>query len=209
MAEIAVVDYGAGNLTSVSKALELVGARVSVTAEPGVIKNADGIVLPGVGAFGDAVNRLWELGIIPVMEEKVKNRTPFLGICLGFQLLFTESEEKGRYLGFNWLQGRVKRFRHDLKVPHVGWNQVDISKANPLLEGIPDHTFFYFVHSYYVEPEEGGIISARTQYGKNFVSMIHRDNIFGVQFHPEKSGDIGQVVLKNFFRCITSGGEIC
>lgn len=203
MADIAVIDYGAGNLTSVRKALELTGARVAVTADGDTIKAADAIVLPGVGAFGDAVGRLRQLDIIPVMDRKVQEGTPFLGICLGFQLLFTESEEEGHHRGFNWLPGRVRRFAGNLKVPHVGWSRVKLERPNPLFQGIPDRTFFYFVHSYYVVPEEEGLISARTEYGGDFVSMINRDNIFAVQFHPEKSGDIGQVVLRNFYRQVS------
>lgn len=208
MTTVAVIDYGAGNLTSVSKALELTGARVTVTSTAGEIESADAVVLPGVGAFGDAARRLRERGIIPVMARAVnEGKKPFLGICLGFQLIFTESEEEGHHLGFNWMRGRVRRFRQNLKVPHVGWNRVEFSNPNPLLAGVPDGSFFYFVHSYYVDPENQGYISTRTDYGGRFVSMVRRENIFAMQFHPEKSGDIGQVVLRNFFQYISEGGD--
>jgi len=208
MTTVAVIDYGAGNLTSVRKALELTGARVTVTAAAGEIESADALVLPGVGAFGDAAGRLRELGIIPVIARAVnEGKKPFLGICLGFQLLFTESEEEGRHQGFNWLQGRVRRFGGNLKVPHVGWSRVEIAAPNPLLAGVPDGSFFYFVHSYYVDPDDRDYISTRTDYGGQFVSMVRRENIFAMQFHPEKSGDIGQVVLMNFFRYISEGGD--
>ena len=207
--KIAVVDYGAGNLTSVSKALELTGAEVAVTSEGKTIEKADGVVLPGVGSFGDAINRLRDLGLIPVLEGGFRKNKPFLGICLGFQMLFTESEEEGRHLGFNWFPGRVKRFRHDLKIPQVGWNRVRSVKETPLLKGVPDRSFFYFVHSYYVDPEEDGIVAARTDYGGDFVSMIQHGNIFAMQFHPEKSGDIGQLVLRNFYQLVRSETGRC
>lgn len=209
MANIAVIDYGAGNLTSVSKALELTGAEVAVTSEAKTIEKADGVVLPGVGSFGDAINRLRDLGLIPVLEGGFRKNKPFLGICLGFQMLFTESEEEGRHLGFNWFPGRVKRFRHDLKIPQVGWNRVRSVKETPLLKGVPDRSFFYFVHSYYVDPEEDGIVAARTDYGGDFVSMIQHGNIFAMQFHPEKSGDIGQLVLRNFYQLVRSETGRC
>lgn len=207
--KIAVVDYGAGNLTSVSKALELTGAEVAVTSEGNIIEKADGVVLPGVGSFGDAINHLRDLGLVPVLEGGFRQNKPFLGICLGFQMLFTESEEEGYHPGFNWFRGRVKRFQHELKIPQVGWNRVRQVKENPLLQGVPDQSFFYFVHSYYVDPEEEGIVAARTDYGGDFVSMIRHGNIFAMQFHPEKSGDIGQLVLRNFYQLVLSEAGRC
>ena len=207
--KIAVIDYGAGNLTSVSKALELTGAEVAVTSEGKIIEKADGVVLPGVGSFGDAINRLRDLGLIQVLESGLRQNKPFLGICLGFQMLFTESEEEGRHPGLNWFRGRVKRFQHGLKIPQVGWNRVRSVKENPLLAGVPDQSFFYFVHSYYVDPEEDGIVAARTDYGGDFVSMIQHGNIFAMQFHPEKSGDIGQLVLRNFYQLVLSETGRC
>jgi len=209
MAKIAVVDYGAGNLTSVSKALELTGAEVTVTSEGKIIEKADGVVLPGVGSFGDAINRLRDLGLVPVLEDGFRKNKPFLGICLGFQMLFTESEEEGRHLGLNWFPGQVKKFRHGFKIPQVGWNRVRRVKENPLLAGVPDQSFFYFVHSYYVDPEEDGIVAARTDYGGDFVSMIRHGNIFAMQFHPEKSGDLGQLVLRNFYQLVLSEAGRC
>jgi glutamine amidotransferase len=209
MAKIAVVDYGAGNLTSVSKALELTGAEVDVTSEGKIIEKADGVVLPGVGSFGDAISRLRDLGLVPVLEDGFRKNKPFLGICLGFQMLFTESEEEGRHLGLNWFPGQVRKFRHGLKIPQVGWNRIRKVRENPLFFGVPDQSFFYFVHSYYVDSEEDGIVAARTDYGGEFVSMIQHGNIFAMQFHPEKSGDLGQVVLKNFYNLVRSGGDRC
>lgn len=209
MAKIAVVDYGAGNLTSVSKALELTGAEVDVTSEGKIIEKADGVVLPGVGSFGDAISRLRDLGLVPVLEDGFRKNKPFLGICLGFQMLFTESEEEGRHLGLNWFPGQVRKFRHGLKIPQVGWNRIRKVRENPLFFGVPDQSFFYFVHSYYVDSEKDGIVAARTDYGGEFVSMIQHGNIFAMQFHPEKSGDLGQVVLKNFYNLVRSGGDRC
>lgn len=209
MSKIAVIDYGAGNLTSVSKALELAGAEVSVTSEGKIIEKADGVVLPGVGSFGDAINRLRDRGLVPVLEDGFRKNKPFLGICLGFQMLFTESEEEGRHLGLNWFPGQVRKFRHGLKIPQVGWNRVHKVKENPLLEGVPDRSFFYFVHSYYVDSGEDGIVAARTDYGGDFVSMIRHGNIFAMQFHPEKSGDLGQLVLRNFYQLVRTETGQC
>ena len=203
---IAVIDYGMGNLRSVSKALETVGAETEVTKNPEIIARAKGIVLPGVGAFSSGMENLKKLNIIPALFETFKKKKPFLGICLGLQLLFSESEEYGVHRGLDIIKGKIKRFNGSLKVPHMGWNQVKTSsqksevrkEKTEIFEGIPDNSYFYFVHSYYVEPEDKNDILATTDYGIEFVSAIQRDNIFGVQFHPEKSGDIGLQFLKNF-----------
>ena len=202
---IAVVDFGMGNLRSVSKAFETVGAEVEVTNDPGTIAGAGAIILPGVGAFRRGMENLNKLDVIPVICEAVEKKKPVLGICLGLQLLFTESEEHGICKGLDIIKGRVKRFDSSVKIPHVGWNQVEYKAKSreqsaefKVFDGIPVNSYFYFVHSYYVEPDDENLIVATTGYGKDFVSVINRNNFWGVQFHPEKSGEFGLKVLKNF-----------
>ncbi len=194
---IAVIDYGMGNLRSVSKALESVGAETKVTNSPEDIKSAEAIVLPGVGAFCRGMENLEQLGLSPAILESIKNNKPFLGICLGLQLLFTESEEHGVSKGLGILKGSVKKFAPNVKIPHMGWNQIKLNTTD-LFDGIPDNSYFYFDHSYYVEPKDKNTVIAVTQYGKDFVSAVNKDNIWGVQFHPEKSSDLGLKILKNF-----------
>lgn len=208
---VAIVDYGMGNLRSVSKALELGGARVLISGEKEKLKGAQGIVLPGVGAFGRAFRNLKSKGLIPFLEKIIREGKPFLGICLGLQLLFEESEE-GAQKGFGIFPGKVKKFpfppKASLKIPHMGWNGVKIVKKSPFLEGIEEGTYFYFVHSFYVEVEDENLISTTSFYGKEFVSSISLKNLFASQFHPEKSGEAGLKLLKNFLqvvkRCSTS-----
>ncbi|RMH37081.1 MAG: imidazole glycerol phosphate synthase subunit HisH [Nitrospirae bacterium] len=201
---IAVIDYGMGNLRSVHKAFEAVGHRAVVTRDPGVIKNASHIVLPGVGAFGDCMRNLVRYNLVTPIRDAIAQGKPFLGICLGLQVLFTESEEFGSHPGLGVLQGKVKRFSavapggEALKIPHMGWNTVTIRRPAPPLNGIPEESFFYFVHSYYVEPQESMVIATTTDYGITFVSGVWKDNIFAVQFHPEKSQRGGLQVLRNF-----------
>ena len=198
---IAIVDYGLGNLRSVSKAVEKLGAKAEVTDNPKRIEKADGIILPGVGAFHVGMQNLERLNLLPVLYETISKGTPFLGICLGFQILFSQSEEHGVCKGMDIIKGKVRRFTNKLKVPHMGWNQVKFKTKNSKLKifnGIPDNSYFYFVHSYYAEPEDENIIIAKTEYGYKFTSAINKNNIWGVQFHPEKSGDIGLKVLRNF-----------
>ncbi|MCK4904780.1 imidazole glycerol phosphate synthase subunit HisH [bacterium] len=205
---IAIIDYGMGNLRSVSKALESVGAKTIVTNKPEDIKSADAVILPGVGAFYRGMENLKDKKLLPVISEAVKSKKPFLGICLGLQLLFTESEEHGISKGLGLIKGRVKKFSSGLKIPHMGWNQIRLKtedqrpKTINLFKDIPDESYFYFVHSYYVEPEDKNTIIATTNYGENFVSAINKDNIWGVQFHPEKSSDLGLKILKNFVESI-------
>jgi glutamine amidotransferase len=203
---IAIIDYGMGNLRSVQKALERVGYRASIVSTPEALKNASGIVLPGVGAFGDTMDNLLAQELTEAIKEEIAGGKPFLGVCLGMQVLFEESEEMGTYLGLGILPGRVRRFRGDLKVPHMGWNQVDIRQGNdnPLFQGIPDHSYFYFVHSYYVESDDDTVVSGETDYGLTFTSMVARGNLFGVQFHPEKSSDLGQHVYANFGKLVAA-----
>jgi imidazole glycerol-phosphate synthase subunit HisH len=202
---LAIIDYGMGNLRSVSKALEAAGAsKVRIVSEAKEILKADKIVLPGVGAMAEAISALRKLNLIEPIKESIF-RKPFLGICLGLQLLFTESEEGGRVRGLGIFKGKVRRFSGRLKVPHMGWNQIkrntrDARRGAAMWKGIPDNSYFYFCHSYYVVPEDKSIIVSNTDYGKEFVSSISRDNLFACQFHPEKSQAAGLMLLKNFVR---------
>jgi imidazole glycerol-phosphate synthase subunit HisH len=198
MRSITIVDFGAGNLRSVQKAFELFSPDVRVTSNPKDIPKADRLVLPGVGAFGDCIRNIEQLGLkVPLLEYLASGR-PFLGICVGLQLLFTESEEKGIHRGLGAIPGRVVRFAPDVKVPQIGWNQVAVQKPIPLFQGLPDNTFFYFVHSYYVVPDSASDTAGLTDYGLSYASVVARDHVFGVQFHPEKSQKAGLKVLDNF-----------
>jgi glutamine amidotransferase len=202
---IAIIDYGMGNLRSVQKAFEKVGFDAVVTSEPRSVLEADRIVLPGVGAFRDCIKNLEEGGFVEPILRVIRDGRPFLGICLGLQLLFSESEEFGIHKGLNVIPGRVVRFpegmtqgEEELKVPHMGWNQVSIKKRPAAFSGIPDGTNFYFVHSYYVQPEDPAVIATTTDYGMEFCSSVWKDNIVATQFHPEKSQERGLSILKNF-----------
>jgi len=201
---IVVVDYGMGNLRSVSKALESAGAEVKVSQNPRDLKGAEGIVLPGVGAFKDAVKNLKERGLWEGIIEEVNRGKPFLGICLGLQLLFEKSYEFGETEGFGFVKGEVVKFElpREFKIPHMGWNQVYKKKESSLLTGIKEGEFFYFVHSYYVRPEEEKATLTTTDYGIEFTSSIEKENVFGVQFHPEKSQRAGLKLLENFIRVV-------
>ena len=198
MVMIAIIDYGMGNLRSVEKGFEKVRVKAKVVSTPHAVRDADALVLPGVGAFRDCMRNLEKLSLIDPILTSLRNGKPYLGICLGLQVLFTESEEFGSSRGFNIFKGKVVRFRVDLKVPHMGWNTVKLQNNPPLFQGIMDESFFYFVHSYYVVPEDASIVAGTTDYGVTFTSMIWKDNIFATQFHPEKSQDIGLNILKNF-----------
>jgi len=195
---ITIVDYGMGNLLSVENAFAKIGFAVRVTDKPEEILSAAGVVLPGVGAFSDAVKCLRRTGLDEAVIECAAMGVPLLGICLGFQLMFSVSFEDGEYRGLDIFSGEVRRLSGRVKVPHMGWNQVEIENQSPLLEGVEDGTFFYFVHSYYVKPEDENIITASTTYGSRFTSMVGKDNVFGIQFHPEKSSSKGLIILKNF-----------
>lgn len=197
---IVVVDYEMGNLRSVQKAFEKVGESALVTQDPDEVRKASALVLPGVGAFPECMKNLTKFGLIESLLEFIRSGRPFLGICLGLQLLFDESEEFGVHEGLKVIPGRVKEFDRTmgLKVPHMGWNQVHVAGASPLFKGIPQNTFFYFVHSFYVEPTNPADIAATTEYGIHFTSAIARDNVFAVQFHPEKSQEMGLRILSNF-----------
>jgi len=204
---IGVVDYGMGNLRSVGKALESLGFRTVVSGSGAELSRCRGIVLPGVGAFRDCMLNLGRQGLLRFLSDVLAEGRPFLGICLGLQVLFAESEEFGRYAGIGHFPGRVVRFpgamRADgrpLKVPHMGWNRVDFTAAHPALRGIPSGSYFYFVHSYYVVPDDPGVVVCRTSYGVDFTSAVGRGNLLAVQFHPEKSQAAGLSVLSNFGR---------
>lgn len=194
---IAIIDYGMGNLRSVQKGFEKVRYPAEIVTEPEALTKAKGVVLPGVGAFGDAMDNLKKWGFIEAIKEVTARGIPFLGICLGLQLMFEESEEWGIHKGLGLFPGRVKRFEAGLKVPHMGWNQIEIQKVSPILKGIPDRSAFYFVHSYYVDTNEDVTVTL-TDYGTRFTSIAGRDNIFGIQFHPEKSSSLGLKILQNF-----------
>ena len=195
---ITVINYRMGNLRSVAKALELSGRSVSVSSAPEDILRADSVVLPGVGAFSTGMKNLEELGLIPAIIETVKKGRPFLGICLGMQLMFEKSREGAKCPGIGLLKGEVKRFDSRLRVPHVGWNTVRTVRSSSLFQEILDGSHFYFVHSYYAQPCDRKIILGTTQYGIEFASAIQKDNIFLTQFHPEKSHEKGLRLLSNF-----------
>jgi glutamine amidotransferase len=198
---IAIIDYGMGNLRSVEKGFLKVGVNVKVTNKPEDVLNADGVVLPGVGAFRDCMGELTNLNLINAVVESIQKGKPYLGICLGLQVLFSESDEFGKCKGLDILKGRVIRFdleNKELKIPQMGWNQLNIKKNNPLFEGVPDNSYFYFVHSYYVSPDDSSVVATTTDYGIEFTSSVWKDNIYAVQFHPEKSQVLGLQILKNF-----------
>jgi glutamine amidotransferase len=196
---ITVVDYGVGNLHSVAKAMEKVGAQVQVTNNWRDVDKADGVVLPGVGAFKDSMDAMHRSELAKAITGFIASGKPFLGVCVGLQMLFSESEEFGISKGLGVFPGRVVKFDQKLKVPHMGWNQIQIKKAsNPLLQGIQEGEYFYFVHSYYVVPEQTSLIAAQSAYGVDFTCMVWDKNVFGTQFHPEKSQTAGLKVYENF-----------
>lgn len=204
---IVVIDYGMGNLRSVQKGFEKVGVECAVVRDPGFLEQACGVVLPGVGSFGDAMANLRAAGMDRAIHRAVKAGKPFLGICLGQQLLFEAGEEWGYTEGLGIFPGRVRRLPGGLKVPHMGWNQIEIKQPSQLLEGIPDLSSFYFVHSYVVEPAQAELVQAQTEYGISFASVVGRGKVYGIQFHPEKSSALGLKILENFGRVVKSVGH--
>lgn len=198
-----IADYGAGNLHSVSKAFEYLGIKTLVSSDPRQLAGFRKVLLPGVGAFGQAVDALNASGFTGALFEHVDRGGHLLGICLGMQLLLTESEEIGLHKGLNFVSGNVRRFRSKTeKIPQIGWNSVDLQKESVLFRGLPDHTFFYFVHSYYCDPCSPDDSAATTRFASGeFCSVIEKNGIFGVQFHPEKSSDAGLQILRNFAGC--------
>jgi glutamine amidotransferase len=198
---IAVVDYGMGNLRSVQKALEHLGAEAALTADRATIEKSRGLVFPGQGSFPDAMRTLGRLGLVEVLREWVRAGRPFLGVCLGHQLIFDESEEGGPIEGLGLVPGRVVRFSPGGKVPHMGWNSIrktDAGWACPLLDGVEDGAYFYFVHSYYPVPEDASLVAATTDYNDTFASVVWKGTLFSTQFHPEKSQAPGLRILENF-----------
>lgn len=197
---IAIIDYGAGNLQSVKKALDFIGAESIITDNPSEIEKCDKILLPGVGSFGDAMESMKKKNLVEPVKQNALSGKPFLGICLGLQLLFESSEESEGVCGLGILKGKVKKFPDNmgLKIPHIGWNSVDIKQNDAVFKDIPDHSYVYFVHSYYLEAENENEVAAVTHYGIDFHSAVGKNNMFAVQFHPEKSGDVGLRILKNF-----------
>ncbi|WP_316347525.1 imidazole glycerol phosphate synthase subunit HisH [Desulfuromonas acetoxidans] len=201
---ITIIDYGMGNLRSVQKGFEKVGYTAQVTDDPRVVEKAERLVLPGVGAFRDCMDNLRDGGFIEPIHQFIATGRPFLGICLGFQVLLGESEEFGSHQGLGIIPGKVTRFAEDmqldgetLKVPHMGWNRIQ-HRDIPLFKGVEQDSFVYFVHSYYVQPEDSAVVAATTDYGIEFCSAICRDNVMATQFHPEKSQQVGLTMLKNF-----------
>ena len=197
---IAIIDYEMGNLRSVQKGFEKVGHSAIVTSDAAQIRSASRVVLPGVGAFEDAMHALKRRDLIEPILEQIQSGKPFLGICLGLQLLFEKGFEGGEHEGLGVLAGTVNRFElpESYKVPHMGWNQIKIRQSAPILETISDGGYFYFVHSYYVAPSDDSCVALETDYGGDFCSMIWRDNLYATQFHPEKSQELGLRILKNF-----------
>jgi imidazole glycerol-phosphate synthase subunit HisH len=203
MAGIVIVDYGMANLRSVQKAFEAVGAAAEVASDPRRIASASKLVLPGVGAFQDAIARLRETGLSEVIAHHIDDGRPFLGICLGLQMLFTRSHEDGQHAGLDLYPGEVLRFPHrpGLKVPHMGWNTLRLTRPDcPLFAGLPPDPAVYFVHSYYPAPTEREFIAAEADYPEPFCAAVWRDNVYATQFHPEKSQDVGLTMLRNFAR---------
>lgn len=194
---ITILDYGAGNLISVKNALEYLGENCEITDDADKVRSAEKLIFPGVGSFGDVMKSLKEKKLIKPVSEYLNSGKPFLGICLGLQVLFEDSEESPGIKGLGFFKGSVLKFRNGLKVPQIGWNSVDVQKENALL--MPDEkNYYYFVHSYYVEPADKGIILTKTSYGKDFVSAVNKGNIYAVQFHPERSGEKGLGLLRRF-----------
>ncbi len=204
---IAIIDYGSGNLRSVQKAFQKLGFSAEITKDKSTIRGAKGIVLPGVGSFDAALKELREFGLEGAIEEAIALRKPFLGICLGLQHLFETSEE-GKQRGLGILKGEVKKFNfsgtpwENLSIPHMGWNRLLIKHRSPIFEGIEEGSMVYFAHSYYAVPKDEMIVATKTDYGTEFTSSVWKDNLFGIQFHPEKSGEVGLKIVKNF-------GELC
>ena len=199
---VAIIDYDAGNIKSVEKAVNALGYEAVVTRDRSSILNAEHVILPGVGAFGDAMKKLHSYGLVEVIREVAANRTPFLGICLGLQLMFESSEEAPGVEGLSLLKGRIIRLpdTEDLKIPHIGWNSLKYPNPGRLFAGIPEDSYVYFVHSYYLQAGEPEIVKATTEYGALVHASVEKENVFACQFHPEKSSEVGMKILENFLK---------
>ncbi len=197
---VAIIDYDAGNIKSVEKAMQLLGQQVVITRDKEVILNADKVILPGVGAFGDAMEKIRQYGLEEVIHQVVEKKIPFLGICLGLQLLFERSDETPGVTGLGVLKGEIVRIpdKEGLKIPHMGWNSLKFPREGRLFKGLPEDSYVYFVHSYYLKAEEEEIVTATTEYSTLIHASVEKDNVFACQFHPEKSSDVGLQILKNF-----------
>jgi len=197
---LAIIDYDAGNIKSVEKALKLLGQDVVVTRDPEIILNADKVILPGVGAFGDAMGKLHDYGLVDVIYKVVEKNTPFLGICLGLQLMFESSEETPGVEGLGILKGKIVKIPDNgaLKIPHMGWNSLHFQNEGRLFANLPQDSYVYFVHSYYLQAEDETIVKATTDYSTCIHASVEKNNVFACQFHPEKSSDVGLTILKNF-----------
>ena len=196
--KVAIIDYGVGNLRSVEKAFAATGCEAIVSGDEDVLRAAERLVLPGVGAFGACMKALKRRGFDRLVQERAREGTPLLGVCVGMQLLFDESDEFGATAGLGLLRGRVRRFEGELVVPHVGWNRIHQKREHALFAGVADGAFCYFVHSFYCEPEDDAVVVGETEYGGRYASVVAERNVCGVQFHPEKSQDVGLKMLKNF-----------
>ena len=197
---IAIIDYDAGNIKSVEKAIQYLGEEAVVTRDRKTILSADGVILPGVGAFGDAMGKLHAYGLVDVIHECVKREIPFLGICLGLQLLFERSDESPEATGLGVLEGEIVRLPAEsgLKIPHIGWNNLKFPKKGRLFEGVPEDSYVYFVHSFYLKAKDPGIVTATTEYGAAIHASVEKGNVFACQYHPEKSSKVGLKMLENF-----------
>lgn len=198
MNRVAIIDYGVGNLRSVEKAFAATGCEASISSDESFLRSAERLVLPGVGAFAACMKALQETGFDRLVRERATAGTPLLGVCVGMQLLFEESEEFGSTRGLGLLKGRVRRFDGDLVVPQVGWNRIYQKRPHALFEGIENGSFCYFVHSFYCEPQDDAVVAGETEYGRRYASVVAQGNVCGVQFHPEKSQDVGLRMLRNF-----------
>ena len=202
---VAIIDYGVGNLRSVEKAFAATGCEAIISGDERVLREAERLVLPGVGAFAACMKALKERGFDRLVKERVSEGTPLLGVCVGMQLLFDESEEFGSTRGLGLLRGSVRRFRGELVVPHIGWNRVQQKRSHELFAGVEEGAFCYFVHSFYCEPADENVVVGETEYGVRYASVVAEANVCGVQFHPEKSQEVGLRMLKNFFTRRRSG----
>jgi len=204
--KLIIVDYGAGNLHSVARAVIRAGVRPLITSNPRYVPEAEALIVPGVGAAADTMSNLRTHGLVEPIREYLASGRPFLGVCMGQQALFDVSEEGGEHECLGVLPGRVVRLPNGLKVPHMGWNQVRIMRPHPIFEGIPDASYFYFLHSYYPRPDDHSVVIGETEYGVTFASVVAKDSIVATQFHPEKSGEIGLRMYANFLRIATTAG---